>query len=222
MGGNGLEQSRGSYRKIQATPLPERTLHLEGISAQTMKEHYKLYEGYVNKVNEVRSKLNTPNLIAANPTYSEFRALKRGETFALNAVKLHELYFEQLGGKGGKPQGRILDMIERDFGSYDGWLQQFLASGKAARGWAILAYDQNYRHLFNFITDSQHDGNVLQAAVILPMDVYEHSYFIDYGTDRNGYIDAFFGSLDWSVVNRRIRDAQPNKPIFKFFSRKDA
>ncbi|GAX89022.1 superoxide dismutase [Effusibacillus lacus] len=214
-----MERYKGSLSQIELKPLPERTLQLAGISATTIKEHYKLYEGYVRKVNEVRGKLARVDLAAANPTYSEYRALKRGETFALNAVKLHELYFEQLGGKGGKPGSRILEMIKRDFGSYEAWMDRFRAAGKAARGWAILAYDQDYRHLFNFITDSQHDGNVLQATVILPMDVYEHSYFIDYGTNREGYIDAFFANLDWSVVNRRIMEVQPRRPILKLFSR---
>lgn len=214
-----MEQAQGSLLQITAKPLPERTLRLQGISPKTMREHYKLYEGYVNKVNEVRSKISGANRNEANPTYSEYRAFKRGETFALNAVKLHELYFEQLGGKGGAPVGRIAQLIERDFGSYENWLTEFKAAGKAARGWAILAYDQNYGNLFNFITDSQHDGNVLQASVILPMDVYEHSYFIDYGTERAKYIDSFFENMDWSVINRRINEVMPKRPAFHLFSR---
>jgi Fe-Mn family superoxide dismutase len=112
-----------------------------------------------------------------------------------------------------------MELLERDFGSFDAWLAEFKAAGKAARGWAVLAFDQDYGHLFNFITDSQHDGNVLQASIILPMDVYEHSFFIDYGTDRARYMDAFFANLDWSVVNRRIQQAYPKRPIFKLFSR---
>jgi Fe-Mn family superoxide dismutase len=214
-----VEQGKGSLLQLAAKPLPERTLRLSGISPRTMKEHYKLYEGYVKKVNEVRSKMTGVDRNAANPTYSEYRALKRGETFALNAVKLHELYFAQLGGKGGIPTGRIAELLQRDFGSFENWLAEFKAAGKSARGWAILAYDQNYGHLFNFITDSQHDGNVLQASLILPMDVYEHSYFIDYGTERAKYIDAFFDNLDWSVVNRRIHESAPRRPILQLFSR---
>lgn len=214
-----MNGSKKASFQIEAKPLPERTLRLSGISANTVKEHYKLYEGYVKKVNEVRSKLVKTDLASANPTYSEFRALKRGETFALNAVKLHELYFEQLGGTGAQPSGKIAELIERDFGSYDSWLEEFKAAGKAARGWAILAYDQDYGRLFNFITDSQHDGNVLQVSVILPMDVYEHSYFMDYGTERARYIDAFFANLDWSVVNRRIHITAPKRPLLNLFSR---
>ncbi|MFC4766699.1 superoxide dismutase [Effusibacillus consociatus] len=214
-----MQRDMQRYHQIELKPLPERIVKLVGISANTIKEHYKLYEGYVKKVNEVRAKLAKVDLAAANSTYSEYRALKRGETFALNAVKLHELYFEQLGGKGGRPTGRTLELIERDFGSYEEWVARFKAAGKAARGWAILAYDQDYGHLFNFITDSQHDGNVLQASVILPMDMYEHSYFIDYGTDKARYIDAFLANIDWSVVSRRIHHAHPTRPILKFLSR---
>lgn len=214
-----MGQMKGSLQQISLKPLPDRVLHLSGISAKTMQEHYKLYEGYVKKVNEVRSKIEKTDLASANPTYSEYRALKRGETFALNAVKLHELYFEQLGGRGGTPTGRVLELIERDFGSFTQWIEEFKAAGKAARGWAILAYDQNYGHLFNFITDSQHDGNVLQASIILPMDVYEHSYFIDYGTDRGKYLEAFFENIDWAVITRRLGQNMPRRPILHLFSR---
>lgn len=204
------------YKVLEPMPLPSRTLKLKGISARTITEHYKLYEGYVNKVNETREKLRSADPRKGNPTYSEIRALKRGESYALNGAKLHELYFEELGGTGGEPAGDLLKAIERQYGSVDAFLAEFRGTGLGARGWAVLAYDVQQQELFIYMTDDQHNGHVIQSVPILPMDVFEHAYFIDYGTNRGGYIDAFFQNLDWHVVNRRyLRAVREAKPRFR-------
>jgi Fe-Mn family superoxide dismutase len=195
------------YKKLQARPLPERLLKLNGISARTIREHYKLYEGYVNKANETRAKLDQIDFAKGNATYSEIRALKRGESYALDGAKLHELYFAQLGGRG-KPDGDIVRDIERQYGTYDRFLAEFRGAGLSGRGWAILAFDPEMDELFIYITDDQHDGHVIQSVPILPMDVFEHAYYIDYGTSRGEYIDAFFRNLDWSVINSRYVQAK--------------
>src|SRR3989344_1402698 len=91
---------------------------LKGISARTMTEHYKLYEGYVKKYNEIAEKLKAVDFDSANQTYSDIRALKVDLTFAIGGVKNHEIYFEHLGGEGGEPTGRLREMIERDFGTF--------------------------------------------------------------------------------------------------------
>src|SRR3990172_4836356 len=114
---------------------------LDGISKRTMEEHYKLYQGYVNKYNEIMTKieaLTADDYKAANPTYSLIRELKVELARAVGGVKNHELYFNHLGGKGGKPSGALLAQIEKDFGSYDKWLSDFKATGAGARGWAWL------------------------------------------------------------------------------------
>ena len=200
------------YTPIEKQPLPERTLKLKGISKRTIQEHYKLYEGYVNKANETRAKLQEIDTSKGNATYSEVRALKRGESFALDGVKLHELYFEQLGGgAGGRPPRDLLNAIETCYGSYDRFLSEFKGSGLSGRGWAILAYDLVRDELFIYITDDQHNGHVIQTAPILPMDVFEHAYYIDYGTNRADYIQAFFDNLDWSTVNDWVSKYQIQK-----------
>lgn len=116
-------------------------LVLKGISEKTLTEHYKLYEGYVNKVNEIWEKLKTSDRNNANAIFSEYRELKLEETFALDSVKLHELYFENLGGTGGKPKGTIYSMINASFGSFENWLDDFIACGISSRGWTVLYYD---------------------------------------------------------------------------------
>ena len=86
---------------------------LDGISEKTMTEHYKLYQGYVNKYNEIMTKLESVDLKTANQIFSDLRSLKVDLTFAIGGVKNHEIYFEHLGGKGGEPAGKLKQAIEK-------------------------------------------------------------------------------------------------------------
>jgi len=181
---------------------------LGGMSPKQIDEHFDvLYKGYVNKLNEIETKLGEADLSQANATYSQFRELKREEVFTTQAVRLHEAFFENIGGAGGKPTGPIADLIAADFGSYEKWEAEFRALGVAARGWVVLAFDWADRKLHNYLSDIHSDG-VWDASVLLVMDVYEHSYFIDYGTARKAYIDAFFRNINWDVVNERVSRLQ--------------
>jgi Fe-Mn family superoxide dismutase len=194
--------------QITAKQFPSFQKDLDGISKRTMEEHYKLYQGYVNKYNEIMTKveaLGADDLKAANPTYSQVRELKVELARAIGGVKNHELYFNHLGGKGGKPSGALLAQIEKDFGSYDKWLSDFKATGSSARGWAWLAWDREWNYMFNMIGDEQYSFPVWNAVPVLAMDVFEHAYFIDFGSGKAGYIDKFFANLDWSDVEKRFQ-----------------
>ncbi|MBM4161968.1 MAG: superoxide dismutase [Ignavibacteria bacterium] len=185
-------------------PLKPSALTMDGISKRTMEEHYKLYVGYVNKSNEILDALKTVDYAKANQTYSSLRVLKVELTFAVGGVKNHEIYFDHLGGKGGRPEGRILGHIARDFGSYEAWEKDLKATGLAARGWVWLAYDADRGRLFNYLGDAQNTFPVWNAIPLLALDTYEHAYFLDYATDRKSYIEAFMRNLDWSAVEQRF------------------
>lgn len=174
---------------------------LQGISKKTMEGHYKLYQGYVKKANEILDKLATldKDPAKANQVYSDIRALKVELTFALGGIKNHEIYFGHLGG-GGEPSGKLAEMINRDFGSFEGWKKDLKATGIAGRGWAWLGYDMDTKKLFNYIGDAQNTYPVWAVHPLVALDVYEHAYWGDFGTDRAAYIDAFFANLDWSVI----------------------
>jgi Fe-Mn family superoxide dismutase len=187
--------------EIAARELKPELLELHGISRASVEAHYKLYQGYVAKRNEILQKLGEIDLAAANQVYSEVRALKVDLTFAIGGVKNHEIYFEHLGGGGGNPDGPVAALIERDFGSVDDWRADLKATGMAGRGWAWTAYDWDEQRLFNYIGDAQNTFPIWNAAPLVALDVYEHAYFLDYQTDRSSYIDAFFDNLDWGVVN---------------------
>ena len=187
--------------EIAARELKPELLEMDGISRASVEAHYKLYQGYVAKRNEILAKLGEVDLAAANQVYSEFRALKVDLTFAIGGVKNHEIYFEHLGGAGGNPDGAIGDLIARDFGSADNWRADLKATGMAGRGWAWTAYDWDEQRLFNYLGDAQNTFPIWNATPLVALDVYEHAYFLDYQTDRASYIDAFLENLDWNVVN---------------------
>jgi Fe-Mn family superoxide dismutase len=190
-----------NHEEIAPRELKSELLEMDGISRASVEAHYKLYQGYVNKRNEILTKLAEVDLSAANQVYSDLRALKVDLTFAVGGVKNHEIYFEHLGGGGGDPDGAMGSFIERDFGSIEAWRSDLKATGMGGRGWAWTAYDWDEQRLFNYIGDAQNTFPIWNATPLVALDVYEHAYFLDYQTDRASYIDAFFNNLDWDVVN---------------------
>ncbi|HEY2940050.1 MAG TPA: Fe-Mn family superoxide dismutase [Gaiellaceae bacterium] len=199
-----------AFNREEITPrqLKPALLELDGISRVTVEAHYKLYEGYVNKRNEIMEKLAEIDLASANQVYSEVRALKVELSFALGGIKNHEIYFDHLGGGGRDPDGRIGEVIRRDFGSAAEWRADLKATGMAGRGWAWTAYDWDEGRLFNYVGDAQNTYPIWNATPLVALDVYEHAYFIDYQTDRASYIDAFFNNLDWDTVNDWVQQYQ--------------
>jgi Fe-Mn family superoxide dismutase len=190
-----------NFVEIRPRELRPGLLELDGISRATIEAHYRLYQGYVAKRNEILGRLAEVDLDAANQVYSDVRGLKVDLTFAIGGIKNHEVYFAHLGGEGGDPVGAIAALIDRDFGSAGAWRADLVATGMAARGWAWTAYDWDEGRLFNYVGDAQNTFPVWNASPLVALDVYEHAYFLDYQTDRATYIDAFLRNLDWSVVN---------------------
>jgi len=189
-----------NHETITARELKPALLELEGISRATIEAHYKLYQGYVAKRNEILETLSGVDLTTANQVYSELRSLKVDYTFAVGGIKNHELYFDHLGGHGGEPKGTFGALIARDFGSAAAWQADLKATGLGARGWAWTAYDWDEGRLFNYIGDAQNTFPVWNASPLVALDVYEHAYFGDFATDRASYIDAFFNNLDYPVI----------------------
>src|SRR4051794_1026494 len=123
-----------TYEQITARELKSALLELDGISRETIEAHYKLYQGYVNKRNEILGKLDGVDLASANQVYSDLRALKVDLTFAIGGIKNHEIYFEHLGGVGGEPAGLFGDPVKRGFGSVEAWEADPKANRLAGRG----------------------------------------------------------------------------------------
>ncbi len=192
---------------VAPTPLADKVFTTEkvGISRKTHEEHFKLYQGYANKTNEIRKALSEleKDPSKANQIYSAIRALKVDYTFAYGGFVNHTVYFDILGGDG-EPKGSALKLIEKDFGSFDAWKSDLKSTGIGGRGWAWLAYDLEEKSLFNYIGDAQNTFPLWNCIPIVALDVYEHAYYLDFQTNRGAYIDAFFQVIDWDVVNARL------------------
>ena len=175
------------------------------INREQFEAHMRLYEGYISKMNEIDGLLDDdPDLKDANSTYSYFRGIKRGETYALNGVILHEFYFENIGSVNNEPDEDEVRFLSRFFGSYDNWQNHFVATAKASRGWVVLCYDPRSDRLRNISLDTHDLGNVAMSIPLLVIDMYEHAYFLQYADDKAAYIDNFMKNIDWSVVKDRI------------------
>lgn len=180
---------------------------LDGLSDKQIAEHLKLYAGYVKNTNALMAK------IAEYTTDSEKNAhalseLKRRMGFEWNGMRLHELYFSQLGAKTKeKPEGKLLAAIEQRWGSFDAWLAEFKAMGvMRGIGWVLLVNDDAAGMLHNIWVADHELGNLAGAPVVLAMDVWEHAYLLDYPpAGRKDYIEAFFRNMKWEVIEARFR-----------------
>lgn len=188
---------------LEAKPLKYKSL--PGLSERQLSEHHDvLYTGYVKKYNEIVEKLESVDYSAANATYSDVRELQVEKGFALNGIKLHEAYFDNMTDKAESIDGNIKQLIEKQWGSYEKWAEEFAALGIAARGWVVLAFDYSLNHLDNYVFDAHNQGGIADTELVLVMDVYEHAYFLDYGTARKDYVAKFMAAIDWAVVNSRV------------------
>ncbi|MBU3180537.1 superoxide dismutase [Clostridium psychrophilum] len=178
---------------------------VEGISKKQLDAHYKLYEGYVAKLNEI---WNTPYIPSdyteSNATFSKMRSLKLGETYSLDGVKLHNLYFENITGSSNIPYGPLYNAIINQFSTYDNFISYLTNVGLSMRGWAVLTLDLLDNKLHIIGSDAHDVGAVWLSCPILVMDVYEHAYFMDFGTDRKKYISIFIKNINWRVLNERF------------------
>lgn len=190
---------------IQAQTFDLRSI--QGISIKQLNEHYKLYLGYVNKLNEIWNIPYTPdNYVGSNATYSKMRCLKLGETYALDGVKLHQLYFQNMTGGNTTPNGPVLNSIINQFSSYDNFISYFTNVGLSMRGWAILSIDSIDNSLHIIGSDAHDVGAVWLSSPILVMDLYEHAYFMDFGTDKGKYISTFIKNINWNILNDRFEN----------------
>jgi Fe-Mn family superoxide dismutase len=184
-----------------------RLLGTPGFSEQLLKNHFTLYQGYVNNTNKIaetlkamlkEGKVNTP----------EYAELKRRFGWEWNGMRLHEYYFDNLvnGGKPLDPNSELAKKIAEDFGSYAEWEKEFKSMG-AMRGigWVVLYLDPILNKLFNSWINEHDVGHLAGCKLLLVMDVFEHAYMIDYGLKRADYIEAFFKNIDWSVVSSRLK-----------------
>jgi Fe-Mn family superoxide dismutase len=182
-----------------------RLLGMEGFSETLLKNHFTLYQGYVTNTNKLMDALN--QLLKEGKTGTpEYAELKRRFGWEFNGMRLHEYYFENLGGKGGiNKAGKLYQKLVDSFGSYEAWEKDFKATG-AMRGigWAVLYQDILSGNFINFWINEHDVGHPSGGMPILIMDVFEHAFMLDYGLKRADYIESFFKNIHWEEVEKRL------------------
>ena len=179
---------------------------MEGFSETILKNHFTLYQGYVTNTNKVLDSLDQM-LKADKAGTPEFAELKRRLGWEFNGMRLHEYYFENLGGKAPiDKNGKLAKKMETDFGSYEAWEKDFKATG-AMRGigWVVLYQDMQNGKLINFWINEHDVSHPAGCNPLLIMDVFEHAFMIDYGLKRADYTAAFFKNINWSAVESRLK-----------------
>jgi superoxide dismutase, Fe-Mn family len=183
-----------------------RLLGMQGFSDTLLKNHFTLYQGYVTNTNKLMETLG--QMLKEGKTGTpEFAELKRRFGWEFNGMRLHEYYFENLGGKGGLDKGgKLSKKISEDFGSYENWEKEFKGVG-AMRGigWAVLYQDSSNGNLINFWINEHDVGHPAGCSPILILDVFEHAFMIDYGLKKADYIEAFFKNIDWKAAEGRLK-----------------
>ncbi len=186
-------------------PLGCNPARLKGLSEKLILSHYENnYGGAVKRLNAITAQLEALDFATA-PVFV-VNGLKREELIASNSMILHELYFENLGAES-QPDGDLQNQLARDFGSVDKWQHQFAAVGKAlggGSGWVLLTYSHRDKKLINQWA-ADHTHCLAGATPILALDMYEHSYHIDYGAKAAAYVDAFMQNINWENVSTFYR-----------------
>ncbi len=179
---------------------------LKGLSEKLIVSHYENnYGGAVKRLNAIAAQLESLDFDTA-PVFV-INGLKREELIALNSMILHELYFDSLGSDG-QPDSALRKVLVRDFGSVERWQAQFAAMGKAlggGSGWVLLTYSHRDNKLINQWA-ADHTCCLAGASPILALDMYEHSYHMDYGAKAAAYVDAFMKNINWENVSQLYRE----------------
>ncbi len=183
-------------------------LNMPGFNSSLLDMHFKLYAGYVKNTNDLMKTLETVN----SGSY-EYGALKRRLGWEFDGMRLHELYFENLGGNGQPNTSSPLYMaLVQQFGSYENWKKDFIATGMMRGiGWAILYFDPQMGKLVNVWINEHDVGHLATGSPILIMDVFEHAYMPQFGLDRAKYIDVLFTNLKWDIAAQRYSAVMAQK-----------
>lgn len=188
------------------TPLTFDLPALDGISEETITEHIGLYNGYVKHVNLIREKIDAYSSDPENNTYA-IGEMQRRLGFEFGGMRNHEYYFTQFeGGAKALPEGKLKELIERQWGSLEAWRTRFekIALTRGV-GWAMMYHDPHTDQLVQTWVDEQHLGQLADLDIVLALDMWEHSYMRDYvPSKKKEYVEAFFRNLNWEVVSSRV------------------
>lgn len=182
-------------------------INTDFLSHDNLSNHLELYEDYVKKFNNANAKINSSD--KSNENY-DYRALKTSETFNLNGIYLHELYFSNIGDPNSQIKMDSLSYIKlsRDFGSFDEWQKDFLACCMSSQnGWAITYLNFYTQTYMNAMIDDHTSNMPIGGYPVVVMDTWQHSYYRDYLKDVDTYSKAMMKQFRWDVIEERIKKA---------------
>jgi superoxide dismutase, Fe-Mn family len=200
-------------KSIAPSPARIRALRLDpsklaGLSERLVLSHHQNnYSGAVKRLNAIRAELATLDFETA-PGF-RINGLKREELIATNSMLLHELHFAALGGDGVTMAPAMTLALTANFGSVERWHKEFVAMGKAlagGSGWVILSFSPRDGTLVNQWA-SDHAHALAGGVPLLALDMYEHAYHMDFGTNAAAWIDAFMKNIDWAVVYQHYQES---------------
>jgi Fe-Mn family superoxide dismutase len=179
----------------------------DSVSQKTKDAHYDLYTGYIESLNKVSAELDSADRNDVNPRHSRYRSLKVDETYNLNAAYLHELYFANCFDPNSEIYMDSMPYIrlQRDFGTFEDWQHDFMACALSANeGWAVCGYNVFLKKFINTFVDS-HNGNVMLGFIpLVVVDMWSHSFYKDYLSDKKSYLLAQMKELNWKVIEERF------------------
>ncbi len=181
---------------------------LKGISEDVVRFHHdKHHAGYIKGRNSAEQALAEAR---EKGDFSDIRSIKENESFNQSGQVLHNIYWENLGGPGGRPDGALLEKIQEDFGSFETFEEEFraVATASGRSGWALLVYDMADGKLHTVLVDFHNVFAWWNVVPIMACDFWEHAYYYDQGPERGKYIDAFFQNINWENVSNRLEAAQ--------------
>lgn len=182
----------------------------ETVSQRTKDAHSRLYDGYIEKFNRVSAELDSVSK-EADSNDSTYRQLKVSETFNLNGIWLHELYFANCFDPTSEitANSLVYMRLQRDFGTFDDWQRHFMACALSAReGWAVCGYSTFVRKFVNTFIDGHSQNVPLGFYPILVVDMWSHAYYRDYLDDKHSYLVTQMREINWDVVNDRVLRAE--------------
>lgn len=181
----------------------------EGFSEPLLRDHFSLYEAYVVNTNRLVEALDGLTRAGRQRT-PEFAELKRRFAFEFDGMRLHELYFENLGGAAPlDPSSALAERLGKAFGSFEDWRADFAAVAlMRGVGWAILYEDPGRDRLFNQWVNEHESGHLAGCRPLLVLDVFEHAFLLDYGLKRATYVESFFAQVDWTEVEDRLGEGR--------------
>lgn len=186
------------------------------ISEPAKKHHEQLYVGYADVLTRVSAEVDAADKVNVSAAHSPYRYAKKDEVYNLNATYLHELFFANCFDPNSElfQDYNAYMMLARDWGTFDAWMADFMASALASRGgWVICGYSLYLKKFINVCVDSHDQGVLVGLVPILVVDMWEHAFVRDYGADKKSYLTAMMREIDWEVVEDRVKRVDALKGV---------